>query len=125
MDVIELDIAIYGKKLWVAISNDGKRLNGRFRHAYDKEGVVFDERFLKYQAVTAKVEEVESGNLGVLIVFRRRDYMTCQSIAHESTHAAGYVYDYINEDIRRTDEPYAYLVGWIADCCWRIKKSKK
>ena len=121
----EIDIPIYNKVLWVAVSNDGKELNGKYKHADEGCDLVFDERFLKFEAITAKVYEIESRNFGVLIVFRGLKYMNCRAIAHEASHAAGYLYSYMNEDIRHSDEPYSYLVGWIADCCWKIKTSKK
>jgi hypothetical protein len=33
--------------------------------------------------------------------------------AHEASHAAGQLFDWIGHDIRGTDEPHAYLVGWL------------
>jgi hypothetical protein len=33
--------------------------------------------------------------------------------AHEASHAAGQLLDHIGHDIRGTDEPHAYLVGWL------------
>jgi hypothetical protein len=33
--------------------------------------------------------------------------------AHEAAHAAGQLFEHIGHDIRGTDEPHAYLVGWL------------
>jgi hypothetical protein len=33
--------------------------------------------------------------------------------AHEASHAAGQLLEHIGHDIRGTDEPHAYLVGWL------------
>jgi hypothetical protein len=46
--------------------------------------------------------------------------MTCKTIAHESVHAAGYMFQHIGQGID-SEEPFAFLVGWIADCCWKIR----
>lgn len=35
-------------------------------------------------------------------------------IAHEASHGANQILDYIGHDIRGVDEPHAYLVGFIA-----------
>lgn len=40
------------------------------------------------------------------------------TIAHEASHAAGQLLDYLGHDIRGTDEPHAYLVGWLAAWMW-------
>lgn len=33
--------------------------------------------------------------------------------AHEATHAAGQLLEHVGHQIRGTDEPHAYLVGWL------------
>lgn len=33
--------------------------------------------------------------------------------AHEASHAAGQLFEYIGHDHRGSDEPSAYLVGWL------------
>lgn len=35
------------------------------------------------------------------------------TVAHEATHAAGELLEHIGHQIKGTDEPHAYLVGWI------------
>lgn len=35
-------------------------------------------------------------------------------VAHEATHGASQILDYIGHDVRGIDEPHAYLVGFIA-----------
>ena len=34
-------------------------------------------------------------------------------VAHEATHAAGFLYDFLGADQNGLDEPFAYLVGWM------------
>lgn len=51
--------------------------------------------------------------------------MTAKNIAHESTHAALEIFAYVGARISYDNqEPYAYLVGWIADCIDKVKNNK-
>ena len=62
---------------------------------------------------------------GILIRFRSKSDMTMENIAHESVHAALEIFDYVNARIAYDNqEPFAYLVGWIADCCQQVKQNK-
>ena len=62
---------------------------------------------------------------GVLIRFRNKNEMTMENIAHEAVHAALEIFDYVNARIAYDNqEPFAYLVGWIADCCSQVKIGK-
>jgi hypothetical protein len=115
---------IYPIKLWIAISKDGKELNGLFRHKATDEVIRFEEYNVEnFEAMAFRVSEVESNCVGVLIVFTKRTYMTCKTITHEAVHAAGYVFQHIGQQID-SEEPFAFLTGWIADCCWRMKDGK-
>lgn len=40
------------------------------------------------------------------------------TIAHEAAHAASQLLDWIGHDTRGTDEPHAYLVGWLTQWMW-------
>ena len=62
---------------------------------------------------------------GILIRFRRKSDMTMENIAHEAVHAALDIFDYVEARIASDNqEPFAYLVGWIADCCNKVKTDK-
>lgn len=62
---------------------------------------------------------------GVLIRFRNKSEMTIENIAHEAVHAALEIFDYVNARISSDNqEPFAYLVGWIADCCTKVKRGE-
>lgn len=62
---------------------------------------------------------------GILIRFQRKSDMTMENIAHEAVHAALDIFDYIGASIEHDNqEPFAYLVGWIADCCNKVKIGK-
>lgn len=40
------------------------------------------------------------------------------TIAHEAAHAAGQLLEHVGHTPRGTDEPMAYLVGWLARWMW-------
>jgi hypothetical protein len=40
------------------------------------------------------------------------------TIAHEAAHAASHLMEYVGHDNRGTDEPSAYLTGWLAGWMW-------
>lgn len=62
---------------------------------------------------------------GILIRFRSKSDMKMENIAHEAVHAALEIFDYVDARIEYDNqEPFAYLVGWIADCCQKVKYGK-
>jgi len=121
MSVKQFDPVIYPQRLWVAVSKDGTDLNGLFRDRETSEIIRFEEYGLgqNFCALTFPVSEVSTDNYGVLIVYAKRKNMTCNIIAHEAVHAAGYMFQHMGQEID-SEEPFAYLVGWIANCCWRV-----
>lgn len=57
--------------------------------------------------------------------FISKNAMTASNIAHESTHAALCVIDYIGGRIDLSNQEYlCYLVGYIAKCCQQVKDNK-
>ena len=78
-----------------------------------------------FGGVTYAVRHRKKNIVGVLIILNsayldkdRYSYLV-NTISHESVHAADMVFQYIGqftEDFDSKNEPYAYLVGWIAGC---------
>jgi hypothetical protein len=100
-------------------------LNGLFEHKETGDVIMFEEYDVRnFEGVTFPVSEVKSGRHSVLIIFTQKGYMTCRTIAHEAVHAAGMICKSINQRVR-SEEYFAYLTGWIADCCWEYKNGKK
>lgn len=62
---------------------------------------------------------------GMLIRFENKEAMTPSHIAHEAIHAADDVYYFIGTHPDVTNnEPYAYLVGYIVECCEQVMNLK-
>jgi hypothetical protein len=69
------------------------------------------------------VARKENAAFGVIIFFRSKKSMSYELVAHESSHAAKYLFAHINADIKE-HEPFEYVIGWIAGCCEKVKKNK-
>ena len=65
----------------------------------------------------------EDNLIGILIVFENVKSFTVKTIAHETAHAVKQIWNHLGEDYFG-DEATAYLSGWIADCCWKVKIGK-
>lgn len=121
MIIDKYDMTIYPRKLWVA-TGWGKETPRRF--TYDDGETELEDVGENYGAATYGVCERKDGCYGVLIVFKNTPSYengseVIEDVSHESVHAAGRTFkelgvraDYDN------DEPMAYLVGWVAKCCW-------
>ena len=67
----------------------------------------------------------ENGLLGELIWFPCASAMPIGHISHEATHAAIDIFDDCGCRIdAENQEPFAYLVGWIAKCINEVKRGK-
>lgn len=110
--VHEFDPLIYPRKLWIAVSKD------TFPDIFE-DVIVFDEAS---DAITETAYDKINNKGGVLIRFGSPD-VSMKQISHEATHAAIDIFDYIGASPDpKNQEPFAYLVGWIADCCEKVLK---
>ena len=108
---IEYNPQIYPLKIWIYIGNEKITMFDE-----DVEELENDEDAATYNVQT-------NGSVGILIVFKNKEIMTTRAIAHESTHAAIHIFDYIGAEITAAaEEPFAYLLGWIAGCCEETKE---
>ena len=119
----QFDPVIYPCKLWVSITANLKGLEERFVDATTEKEI--NTSFIdKHEAVTYYVQQKEKPTYyGVLIATTSKSYLTTKLIAHESSHAADFIWQHIGE---RTagDEANAYLIGWIAECIEKVKQNK-
>lgn len=119
---------IYPRRLWVATSwEDAKDKFASDYEIKESEG--------NFATTYPRVKHKGNRRLGVLIVFNIGENeggsAIVGTIAHESVHAANFIFDDlgIQYDLVN-DEHAAYTVGWVAKCCWKalqkeIYKKKK
>ena len=118
----EFNCEIYPRKLWVATSWD--EVKDKFVcHKNDDKPI---EKYEDGDAYTYQyVMHKKSKKCGVLILFDLEGEILgseiVDRIAHESLHATNSIFDELNivYDLVN-DEHAAYLVGWVARCCWKV-----
>jgi len=118
----EFDPVIYPVKIWVSISPNLEDLKIRFKEKYSGKELNLDE-IGECEAFSYFVKLKETNKNGILISFSSKKYCHAGNITHESTHAAMDIFGHIEEK-ETGGEAYAYLVGWIAECCEKVKLNK-
>jgi len=121
--LFEFDPQLYPRLLWVAIGDNSEELNKTLRY---RDGTPLEKDALSgCYGITCRVAEKKTGLYGTLVWFRNHQIMTDQNKSHEAGHAT---FD-IMSDIEaayspKFQEPYCYLLGWVADCIWRAEHNK-
>lgn len=115
----EFDPQIYPRLLWVAVGAPDEVIKDMFEDAPP-----MPESANAQVDYTRRLKPDVRG--GVLVRFPNAKAMTTKVIAHEATHIAVGIFDYIEAPIDiRHQEPFAYLCGWIAECIEKVKRGKK
>ena len=119
--VVEFDPQIYPRKVWVAKGGDVKSLREQFCRVNGDE-IAFEGNC---EGFVDSVSLKSDGKLGELIWFPYASAMPISHISHEATHAAIDIFDDCGCRIdAENQEPFAYLVGWIAKCINEVKNGK-
>ena len=120
--IYEFDPQIYPRLVWVAINpsrSDLEKFFGRYATAIKDMDETYDAQ------CWATGREFPDQRGGVLVIFKSKVAMTADTMAHEATHLAMMIFDYVGATPNINDqEPFAYLVGWITRCINVAKKSK-
>jgi hypothetical protein len=119
----EFDPVIYPYKVWVVIDKEPCCLSEYFSE-YNGAKIVFvdSDNTHRSAAFVMPVQKMgESPYYGVVLYFRSKRCMTMEIIAHEATHAAKYLFEHIGAEIAPF-EPFEYVVGWIANCCDKVRR---
>lgn len=108
-------MGIYPRTLWITFDATPEELNLQF-----PTGDTCNKPFAALDKCTdARTDTVLDINNhgGFLIRFDGVKSARMGTMVHESVHVADWTFDYIGAtpDINN-DEPYAYLVGWVAAC---------
>ena len=116
----EFNCEIYSRKLWVATSWED--VKDAFVPYADYS---FDEHEKADGVTYPRIERKKTKKYGVLIVFNLDEGIggsrMVEVIAHESLHAVSAIFNELG--IRYecvNDEHAAYMVGWVASCCWKV-----
>lgn len=113
---------IYPRTLWVATNWEDVKDKFVCHNNDDKPIEKYEGgNAYTYQCVMHK----KSKKYGVLILFTLAGDILgsdiIERIAHESLHAVNSVFDELGiEYDLSNDEHAAYMVGWVAKCCWKV-----
>lgn len=122
-EIYEFDPVIYPYKLWVVIGKTPNAIAEQFNE-YTGNTIEFIESDTKMmEAFTMPVIKKDNSSYGVVIFFRSKKSMSYGLVAHESSHAAKYLFEHINADME-VHEPFEYVIGWMAKCCEKVKNIK-
>ena len=101
MKIHEFDPVIYPRKLWVAVSTD--RFEG-VSECDDTADAIVD-------CVRDKLQS--------------KDAVTIANIAHESSHMAMNIFDYIGAKVDLANQAtFSYPVVWVAGCISQVRTGK-
>ncbi len=115
----QVQIRIYKGRLLIALTNDIEKLNRKIGIDYDEDIFAF--------ATTVKYKG-ERANLIALNFDDGFAPITHGVIAHEATHVANFIFEYIGVvPSFDNDEPLAYLTQWVVDEIYKVmnKYNKK
>lgn len=120
----EFHPSIYPRRIWVVKGSNEKFVKDNFTERLGEE-IVFDNKDGNESACTIfpYVKLRSNGKYGYLVYIQAR--LSVGDIAHESVHVATELFSEIGA-IHTPDnqEPFAYLVGWIADCIHQVITGK-
>lgn len=116
----EFDIEIYGRKLWVATSWED--VKDKFTSYGNYE---FKKSENAYATTYPNIVRKATIKYGVLIVFYDCKMLggskIVEHVAHESLHAVNAIFNELGVEYSLiNDEHAAYMVGWVAKCCWKV-----
>jgi hypothetical protein len=118
----EFDCVIYPRKIW--ISNRALKEEIEEEFIPDQEyidGGFGDDEFTGTLATCYPVVKKDVNKKGILCNLSSSPDV--QVISHESVHIADYVFEDLGmcaQGFKEKNEPYAYFVGWVADCFAKI-----
>lgn len=121
MEIKEYNPVIYPYRLWLCLADEPSDMPKKF---YEEDGgkmknIVEDTKSLEAFTIPVMTKG-KNGKYGVAIFFRSRKSMTYELVAHECSHAAKYLFEFIEADMQ-AHEPFEFVIGWMAGCCEEFK----
>ena len=121
IQIHHFDPVIYPVKLFVVNKSTPEVIHENFQLS-NGDSLSTDGHIGSYASTYNKVvENKKTGKWGVLI--RLFGKQKSPELAHEATHAARVIWDWLGEDMTGA-EADAYLVQWIVDCLDQVNKNK-
>jgi len=119
----EFDPIIYPFKIWIIINKTPDILSEHFKEYSQKDILWGNSETSKLKAFSLKAYKKDNSSYGAILYFRNKNSMSYGLVAHEASHAAKFLFEHIDAEIY-PHEPFEYVLGWIADCCYKVKSNK-
>ena len=121
-NIWEFDPQVYPQLLWVAV-NPTEEEQKKFTTIYNEPEEDLKADLNGCHAVVDRVRFKESRRTGNIITFSSLECINFTNVAHESSHVAMDICSYCGVKTHYDNpEPISYLIGWVADCCDKVKK---
>lgn len=121
-NIWEFDPQVYPQLLWVAVNPTEEEQQKLFTTTYDDPEKDLKADMTSCYAVVYDVRLKENGRTGSMIVFKDLEQIKFSHVAHEASHVVMNLCSVCNIKTHYDNqEPIAYLIGWVADCCDKVK----
>lgn len=120
----EFHPSIYPRRMWVVKGCKKEFIKDKFTERLGEE-IIFENLDGNESACTVfpRVKLKENGKYGHLVYIQSR--LSVGDIAHEAVHVATELFSEIGSfHTADNQEPFAYLVGWVADCIYQVVTGK-
>lgn len=118
---------IYPRVLYVVVNDSATFLNQQFENRENPDAGIRQDDYDCKTAITFRCTEHITGNYGVCVAFRKREFMTIREMAHNAVHVTSSFHKDLcmamGFDVEE-DETFAYITGWAADCMNQVKTNK-
>lgn len=120
-NIWEFDPQVYPQLLWVAVNpTDDEIKNFVTTYNNEEKNLILD--FTSSHAVVHHVHLKDNPDTGSIIAFKNKEELNFKIVTHEAVHVVNNVYMVCHIDHNlNNDEPTAYLAGWVAKCCEKVK----
>ena len=131
MEITEFNNGIYPISLYVVTEPDIDEIaNGFYQMTMEGELVEFEmkKRRLPIASIADCYEKSDKQSGVMCLIWKKRE-MKKDIMAHEASHIASLMFEKLGIEIDgfygSSNEPFAYLVGWVVRCIDGVINSKK
>lgn len=116
------DPVVFPRLLFVAVGGEKEDIANKLKD-YDDDPLFIEKADVEesYALTCSKCKNRKSGEFGTLVWLHDTDNINVKVVAHEAVHAASAIMEQcgIKSD-NENDEAQAYLVGYCAECIWKV-----
>ena len=131
MEITEFNNGVYPISLYIVTDPDMNEIADKF-YQLTREGVAVEFEMKKRRLPIASIAdcyEKSDKQSGVMCLIWKKREMKKDIMAHEASHIASLIFEKLGIEIDgfygSSNEPFAYLIGWVVRCIDGVINSKK